>query len=157
MSPNQPTSWPSATTPAARTRHAFPGMDKLGSWSGLKSKSRILELIAELIDEGYLARVESGTRVVVPSFRCTPRSRAALSTVRFCRCRKGPTSPDPSSAPVSKGSDQSDATPPKGSDKGSDKGSGPIGPLPYLHISHREAAPEVITPCFLVSERERQD
>lgn len=105
--------------------HAFPGMDKLGSWSGLKSKSRILELIAELIDEGYLARVESGHKgrravfQVYAQIACCPLHGPILPL------SEGSASPDPSLAPVSKGSDQSDATPHKGSDKGSDKGSGP--------------------------------
>lgn len=43
-------------------RVGFPGHDAISAWSGIKSRSRVLELIAELIAEGLLVRKAYGVK-----------------------------------------------------------------------------------------------
>jgi hypothetical protein len=99
------------------SRIAFPGIEAAMEWSGL-GKSRVLEVIAELIDEGYISRLSAGRRGHRAEFRIFDRVA--------CCSMHGPANVMPL------GSGQSD---PNEDEKGSatadpidDLGSGPADP-----------------------------
>lgn len=55
------------------TRLGAPGIDKLHLWSGIKAKSQVLAVIAELVAEGYLERVSPGRKGRKAVFRVFSR------------------------------------------------------------------------------------
>lgn len=111
---------------ADRDSHiALPGLDMIMRWSGL-GKSRALEVIAELCDEGYLRRVSAARRghraefLVFAAIECCAMHEPADGN--------GSAQPDPKLGsarpdPNPKGSARPDPKRANGSDKGSDKGS----------------------------------
>lgn len=64
---------------------AAPGMAPMHAWSGIASKSRVLAIIAELIDEGYLERVSAGRKGRKAEYRVFARVA--------CCAAHAPTSP----------------------------------------------------------------
>ena len=131
--------------------HAFPGMDKLAAWSGLKSKSRILELIAELIDEGYLARIESGHKGRRAVFQVYAGVACCSLHAPVLTGLEGSGQPDPYADVDDKGSGATDPKRAKGSGKGSDIGSGldrtpPLSSVSPIHIGRKGTSSSAALP-----------
>lgn len=62
----------------AGNRIGHPGFERMKKWSGLKAKSRVLEIVAELVDEGYIVRHRSGVKGRQAEFIVFPHGCCAL-------------------------------------------------------------------------------
>jgi hypothetical protein len=117
------------------TRVAFPGLDRVMKWSGRK-RSRAMELIAELCDDGKLKRKATGHKGRQAEYWVYPEGCCPLHgpiVTERAPDSKGPAGrnvtrseePAPTPPPTPEGSGPSDPSESIGSGKGSGKGSGP--------------------------------
>lgn len=110
------------------TRIAAPGFDNVMAWSGLK-RSRALEVIAELVAEGYLVRRSSGRSGRRAEFYVFPKGCCAMHGPLAALAAAGSAQPDPepeqqhtaagSAMPDPTGSARPDPQPRPGSGSGS--------------------------------------
>lgn len=114
----------------------FPGLDKMTRWANGKSKSYILRMVKELIDEGYVERKEEGRK----------GRRAVYQVFAHVACciEHGPMSKTAWNVGV-RPVHPTDDTPVLGSTKGSTNGSTPGFTPPVSPVSTHNGEPSNVT------------